>query len=235
MSVLLTAKPGRGEKIHLSADGQYIATTDKLRWYSFGLPNQCEIEEEQLAELLGKVAWGRMYEKALDLLTQREYSRKELADKLVQKAARKTRQSRDIRDFGVTDASFSDIVLNAQKADYGKLREQANDICDKLEESGLLSDERFARMFAEEKLRTKHLSARGLKTALQQKGVSREIAEQVVEDLNPDPEEAIRDLLRTKYRNRDLTDEREKRRTVQALLRLGYTYSEINSVIESNN
>lgn len=231
MSVILTAKPGRGEKIHLSVNGEYIATTNKTQWYSFGLPSKSELTEDQLAELLEKVALGQMYEKALDLLTQREYSRKELADKLVTKMAQKKRRNQSDRDFGVTDASFSDIILDAQKADYGKLRQQADEVCDKLEEQGLLSDERFARMFAEEKLRTKHLSARGLKEALRQKGVSREIAENVVEDLEPDAEESIRELLQTKYRSRDLNDERDRRRTIQALLRLGYTYSEIHRVI----
>lgn len=234
MSVILTAQPGRGEKIHLLVNGQYIATTDKTRWYSLGLPDKSEIDEEQLSEILDMAAEGRMYEKALDLLTQREYSRKELADKLVQKAARKKRPNRDIRDFGVTDASFSDIILDAQKTDYAKLRQRANEVCDKLEEQGLLSDERFARMFAEEKLRTKHLSACGLKTALQQKGVSRELADSVVEDLNPDPDETIRELLQTKYRSRDLSDERDRRRTIQALQRLGYTYSEITRVIQED-
>lgn len=227
----MTAKPGRGEKIHLSVNGEYIATTNKTQWYSFGLPSKSELTEDQLAELLEKVALGQMYEKALDLLTQREYSRKELADKLVTKMAQKKRRNQSDRDFGVTDASFSDIVLDAQKADYGKLRQQADEVCDKLEEQGLLSDERFARMFAEEKLRTKHLSARGLKEALRQKGVSREIAENVVEDLEPNAEESIRELLQTKYRTRDLNDERDRRRTIQALLRLGYTYSEIHRVI----
>lgn len=227
----MTAKPGRGEKIHLSVNGEYIATTNKTQWYSFGLPSKSELTEDQLAELLEKVALGQMYEKALDLLTQREYSRKELADKLVTKMAQKKRRNQSDRDFGVTDASFSDIILDAQKADYGKLRQQADEVCDKLEEQGLLSDERFARMFAEEKLRTKHLSARGLKEALRQKGVSREIAENVVEDLEPNAEESIRELLQTKYRTRDLNDERDRRRTIQALLRLGYTYSEIHRVI----
>lgn len=227
----MTAKPGREEKIHLSVNGEYIATTNKTQWYSFGLPSKSELTEDQLAELLEKVALGQMYEKALDLLTQREYSRKELADKLVTKMAQKKRRNQSDRDFGVTDASFSDIILDAQKADYGKLRQQADEVCDKLEEQGLLSDERFARMFAEEKLRTKHLSARGLKEALRQKGVSREIAENVVEDLEPDAEESIRELLQTKYRTRDLNDERDRRRTIQALLRLGYTYPEIHRVI----
>ncbi len=254
MPVTLKAEAGRGEKVHLLVNGEYVATTDVARWYSFGLPLKSEIDEEQLEELLQKVAYGRMYEKALDLLSQREYARKELVEKLVRKTIQeqraaerrrkkeKSEQKREEemfrtdfeeRDFGVTEASFSTEELSSQKTDRDELRRQANEICDKLEEMGLLSDERYARAYAEELIRKKHLSASGLRTALLQKGISRETVSVILEELSPDPEEAIRTLLQTKFRSRDLTDEKERRRTVNALLRLGYTYGEVNQVIQT--
>lgn len=52
-----------------------------------------------------------------------------------------------------------------------------------------------------------------------------------MEELAPDPAESIRTLLQTKYRTRNLHDEKDRRRTVNALLRLGYTYGEINNAI----
>lgn len=249
MSYQLTAKPGRGEKIHLSVNGKYIATTDRTTWYSFGYPDKTELDLETLQNLLDRVAQQRMYDKALDLLSQREYTRKELTDKLVRKSVqeRKNRARRekrkqsenaelpyedDSRNFGVTDASFSTIELDAQQADYTELRQRAEAICDHLEEVGLLSDERFARIYAEEQLRNKHLSANGLRVALRQKGVSRELSDLIVEELEPDPEESIRALLQTKFRTRNLEEERDRRRTVNALLRLGYSYSDINQVIQ---
>ncbi|MBO4382510.1 MAG: regulatory protein RecX [Clostridia bacterium] len=207
----LTAKPGKGEKIHLSLDGEYIATVNADYWFSCGIRSGEDVSPEQLEELLTESSRRKMMNKALDLLSLRDYSRKELSDKLVTKAL----EQRDRKD-----------------RDLQQIKAQAADICDRLEELGLLDEERFARTYAEELLRRKHLSKNGLKTALIRKGVARDILEQVLEEVEVDPEAQIRELLSTKFKTRDLTDEKQKARTVNALLRLGYTYADIRSVID---
>ena len=83
----------------------------------------------------------------------------------------------------------------------------------------------------DELIRRKHLSKSGLKTALIQKGVQRDIIETVLEEVDVDPVEQIRELLATKFKNRDLSDEKQKTRTVNALLRLGYRYNEIHAAM----
>ena len=83
----------------------------------------------------------------------------------------------------------------------------------------------------DELIRRKHLSRSGLRTALIQKGVQRDIIETVLEAVDVDPVEQIRELLATKFKNRDLTDEKQKTRTVNALLRLGYRYNEIHAAM----
>lgn len=206
----LTAKAGKGEKIHLSLDGEYIATVNGDYWFTCGIKNGEEVTPEQLETLLAESARRKMMNKALDLLSLRDYSRKELSDKLVTKAWEK----KDQKDM-----------------DLGALKAQASDICDRLEELGLLNEERFARSYADELLRRKHLSKNGLKTALLQKGVQRETIDLVLEEVEVDPVEQVRELLSTKFKNRDLTDEKQKTRTVNALLRLGYRYNEINEAL----
>ena len=206
----LTAKPGKGEKIHLSLDGEYIATVNADYWFTCGIKSGSEVTPEQLEELLTESARRKMMNKALDLLSMRDYSRRELADKLVTKAWEKKEQ---------------------KDMDLGSLKQQASDICDRLEELGLLNEERFARSYVDELIRRKHLSKSGLKTALIQKGVQRDIIETVLEEVDDDPVEQIRELLATKFRNRDLSDEKQKTRTVNALLRLGYHYNEIHAAM----
>ncbi|MBQ5481013.1 MAG: regulatory protein RecX [Clostridia bacterium] len=206
----LTAKPGKGEKIHLSLDGEYIATVNADYWFTCGIKSGSEVTPEQLEELLTESARRKMMNKALDLLSMRDYSRRELADKLVTKAWEKKEQ---------------------KDMDLGSLKQQASDICDRLEELGLLNEERFARSYVDELIRRKHLSKSGLKTALIQKGVQRDIIETVLEEVDVDPVEQIRELLATKFRNRDLSDEKQKTRTVNALLRLGYHYNEIHAAM----
>ena len=207
----LTAKPGKGEKIHLSLDGEYIATVNADYWFTCGIKSGAEITSEQLDELLSESARRKMMNKALDLLSMRDYSRRELSDKLVTKAWEKKEQ---------------------KDMDLGSLKQQASDICDRLEELGLLNEERFARSYVDELLRRKHLSKRGLKTALIQKGVQRDIIETVLEEVEVDPVEQVRELLATKFKTRDLSDEKQRTRTVNALLRLGYRYGEINAAMD---
>ena len=206
----LTAKPGKGEKIHLSLDGEYIATVNADYWFTCGIKSGSEVTPEQLEELLTESARRKMMNKALDLLSMRDYSRRELSDKLVTKAWEKKEQ---------------------KDMDLGSLKQQASDICDRLEELGLLNEERFARSYVDELIRRKHLSKSGLKTALIQKGVQRDIIETVLEAVDVDPVEQIRELLATKFKNRDLSDEKQKTRTVNALLRLGYRYNEIHAAM----
>ena len=207
----LTAKAGKGEKIHLSLDGEYIATVNADYWFTCGIKSGSEVTPQQLEELLAESARRKMMNKALDLLSMRDYSRRELSDKLVTKAWEKKEQ---------------------KDMDLGSLKQQASDICDRLEELGLLNEERFARSYVDELLRRKHLSKSGLKTALIQKGVQRDIIETVLEEVEVDPGEQVRELLAPKFKNRDLSDEKQKTRTVNALLRLGYRYGEINAAMD---
>ena len=206
----LTAKAGKGEKIHLSLDGEYIATVNADYWFTCGIKSGSEVTPQQLEELLAESARRKMMNKALDLLSMRDYSRRELSDKLVTKAWEKKEQ---------------------KDMDLGSLKQQASDICDRLEELGLLNEERFARSYVDELLRRKHLSKSGLKTALIQKGVQRDIIETVLEEVDIDPVEQVRELLATKFKNRDFSDEKQKTRTVNALLRLGYRYNEIHAAM----
>ena len=207
----LTAKAGKGEKIHLSLDGEYIATVNADYWFTCGIKSGSEVTPQQLEELLAESARRKMMNKALDLLSMRDYSRRELSDQLVTQAWEKKEQ---------------------KDMDLGSLKQQASDICDRLEELGLLNEERFARSYVDELLRRKHLSKSGLKTALIQKGVQRDIIETVLEEVEVDPVEQVRELLATKFKNRDLSDEKQKTRTVNALLRLGYRYGEINAAMD---
>ena len=62
--------------------------------------------------------------------------------------------------------------------------------------------------------------------------MQRDIIETVLEEVEVDPVEQVRELLATKFKNRDLSDEKQKTRTVNALLRLGYRYNEINAAMD---
>lgn len=112
----------------------------------------------------------------------------------------------------------------------GHKREYAESAAEKLKEYGYINDERYAQSFAENLAERKGMSIRGIKTELLRKGISKEIADNVTENLDIDPILRIIDLLTTKYR-RNLSDEKGIRKTVAALQRLGYRWSDINSAL----
>lgn len=229
--MIITAKPGRKEKIHIMVDGIYTATTGAEYWFSKGLKNGTEITEEELSALLKDISYQRMYEKALDLLSSRDYSKKELADKLVRKSMEKLRK--DKKGFEEADQAVSEFISEAQRADYTALKADAVSVTDRLEELGLINEERYARMYATELFQRKHMGQSAVRNKLMQKGLPADLINLVLEELEPDPKEKIEALLHSKFKNRDLSDPKEKQRTVAALMRLGYRSGDIFQVISS--
>lgn len=83
--MLLTYEKGKKDKIHISIDGEYRLTVDAVFWYGLGIKNKSEIGEEEFEELAETIMSRRAFNKAIDLISRREHSRKELIEKLNQR------------------------------------------------------------------------------------------------------------------------------------------------------
>ena len=81
----LTYKKGKGDKIHISIDGEYALTVDEMYFTSLYLKDGQEISEEKYAELEEIVNIRRAYNCAVSLLSRRDHSKKELIEKLRKK------------------------------------------------------------------------------------------------------------------------------------------------------
>ncbi len=99
----------------------------------------------------------------------------------------------------------------------------------RMQELGLINDEAFAKRYASE-LHSKHQSPSSIRYKLMQKGIDKEVTEEIVSSLEIDPQAEIEALIIKKY-SRSLSDEKGVRRTVAALQRAGYRYSDIKSVL----
>ena len=109
-------------------------------------------------------------------------------------------------------------------------REAAEHAAQRMEDLGLVDDERYARDLAAELLQRKRYAARRAEYELLQKGINRELAREIVEELAPEPEESLRILIERKYQ-RSLSDEKGRRRVFAALQRLGYGSKDVRSVL----
>ena len=98
------------------------------------------------------------------------------------------------------------------------------------EELGLIDDSRYARRYAADLIHVKHLSERGVRQKLREKGIDRDLVDEVLAGCDLDEAEQIRDIVNRKY-SRTLADEKTRRRAVSALQRMGFSYADIRSVL----
>lgn len=125
------------------------------------------------------------------------------------------------RDHSVKEL-INKLVMKGHNRNYSEIA------AEKLREYGYLNDERYARFMAESLVERKGMSVRAVRTELLSKGISKEIADNITENLDFDPILRIIDLLNTKY-SRKISDEKGVKRTVASLQRLGYRWSDINT------
>lgn len=95
---------------------------------------------------------------------------------------------------------------------------------------GLVNDESFAVKYAQELFCRKGFSPARIRLELMHKGVSRELAGTVTDDIEFNPQERICELLNGRF-VRQMADEKGRERTCNALARLGYSYSDIRSAM----
>lgn len=179
----------------------------------FGLYQGMELDEARLEELNHAAAESAMKSKALDALTTRPMSRKELVTKLTAKPRRRREAEADGEE---------------QERDEESLRSAADAVADRLEDLGLINDESYAVQVA------RHYAAKGygsrkITDELYRRGVPREYWDDALEQL-PEPSEAIDAFLQKKLRGWD-GDPKELKRASDALARRGFSWQDISTAL----
>ena len=111
-------------------------------------------------------------------------------------------------------------------------KQAAEKACERLLELRLLNDEEYARILANDLIERKKYSIKRVKQELSFRGISREIVENTVDSLDNDAENRIILVIKKKYINK-LNDEKGRKRAIDGLMRLGYSYSEIKSALNT--
>lgn len=112
----------------------------------------------------------------------------------------------------------------------GHEKQSAEKACERLSELGLLNDAEYARILANDLSERKNYSEKRIKQELIFRGIDREIAENTLLSLDNDAENRIILVIEKKYKGK-LSDEKGRKRAVDGLIRLGYSYSEIKSAL----
>lgn len=111
-------------------------------------------------------------------------------------------------------------------------REIAQSAAARMAELGLVNDETYARSLADELFRRKGYSPARIEQELVSRGIGRDIAYEAACAIEGDPMERLATLLESKYCRACQGTEKDRRRVVDALQRLGYSFSDIRRAME---
>lgn len=190
--------PARKMMSSVYIDGEYAMKLDTQVLEENCIKVGTRLDDDELHELIKKSDYKRAKEKALWLLSGKDYSSGQLAQKLRKESS---------------DETIGEVV-------------------GRMEELGLVNDESYARRLAHDLIYIKKMSVRGAMYKLMEKGIDRELAEEILEEFEVDPVEQITELIEKKYADK-LDDEKSRRRTVAALQRLGYSWSDIKEALSA--
>lgn len=109
----------------------------------------------------------------------------------------------------------------------------ANEAINKLKAAGYLDDERFARLYTRELQNLKKYGKRRIEQELYRKGIASDIIRDVLDETEFSDDD-LAQLIERKYM-RYLSDEKGVKKTVNALIRLGYSYREIKDALSTVN
>ncbi len=196
----ITAEQGKGTKIHIHIDGEYLLTVDEDFWFSSGFVSGDEIDDGDLAAFREAAGSRLAFNSAMFSLDLRDHSEREMRNKL------------------------------SRKFDENSV----NEAVEKLLDLGLVNDRRYAENFTRELFERKKYGKNRIKNELFRRGVASDIINDVIEDYenenDTDNVKTIVDIIRKKYYNK-LVDEKSRQKVVAALVRLGYSFSDIRQAM----
>lgn len=131
----------------------------------------------------------------------------------------------DVRDYSFMEM-YEKLIKNYSE-------EISLRVCKSLAEARLINDRRYAEARARELFEVKRVGVYKARQELKRRGIPDSIIEEVVEEYSDEDDNLSRleELVEKKY-ERYLTDEKGVKKVRNALLRQGYSYSEINAVLD---
>ena len=198
--VITDIKKGKKRLNAVYIDGEFFNNIDSYILDISGFSVGSEVSGAELKFLESKSNNRRAYSKALYLLGFRDYSEKEMQNKLK-------------LDF--TDDAIENTI-------------------EKLKEQKFLDDEKFANKYADVLIFEKKFSKKMAVYELTKKGIDKQISESIVDNIDIDEKDQIKDLISRKYKDA-YNNEKVKRRAIAFLQRHGYKIHDIFDIINNGD
>ncbi|MBR2709164.1 RecX family transcriptional regulator [Candidatus Saccharibacteria bacterium] len=196
-------------RVNVFIDGAFAFSLDVAQVVDLKVKVGRKLSGEELEELKRASEFGKAYQRALEWVLVRPRSVRELKDYLKRSKYKKEMEERK-KEWQVKDDGRERKRERTGAIDFSGM------ILERIVERGYVDDKKFAEWYVENRFVKKGVSKKRLKMELAEKGVSREIIDEVV-DMRDDEEEIEKILLkkRAKYDDEKL---------IGYLCRQGFSY-----------
>lgn len=199
---VVAVKRARQSRVVLVTDSGEEFTVDKATWEESPFGVDSSLSHEEIEELLACSARRRAQRKAVYLLSRRDYSRKELEQRLCREGGRYAAEQ----------------------------REAAAQAAAQMEAWGYVNDKAYAERLAQRYVHGKLYPARRAVAALCEKGIGRALAEEAVAALGADDAEIALEFLRKK-RYTVSNGPEQTGRVAAAMARYGFSGEDIRRAL----
>ncbi len=146
------------------------------------------------------------------------------------KKANDTRRAKERALYLLDERDYSYIEL-FKKLERNYPEDICYSVCTYLAQAGLINDRRYAEKLAEYYSKTKRFGYYRTREEMKKRGIAPWLIDETVEPYREDYSERISEVIDKKYR-KYLFEEKGIDKVKSALVRLGYSYSEVNRAIK---
>lgn len=197
------------KRFNIFLDGKFVFGADEDLIVEYRLVPGKVLDTSDVEKLLFEAEVGKLMERMYGLWNIRP------------------RSEREVKDY------LRNLSYKRKIKDQGEISEQAIQLLiDKLNQKGLLNDEQFAKAWVES--RRKKKGSRVLKQELFQKGISKEVVSNVMDQvLSEEEQKTAESLLDRKIRHwKNLSPLEFRRKAYEFLMRRGFEWEVVKSVVE---
>lgn len=112
--------------------------------------------------------------------------------------------------------------------------EETSEVCDYIEEVGLVDDDLYVKFFVEDSFRIKNKGARKIVYELKQRGIDDDKINEAIEEANDMQYDALKEAYERKLEaTKSETDEyKRKNKIIRFLISRGFDYSDIKDIVD---
>lgn len=203
------------DRVNVSIDGKYRFSLDVTQVTDLDVRKGRELDEHELAQLMGESEFGKLYARALEYALMRPRSEREMREYLYRKtlpSRYKSRTSGEIKERAGVAKSIAERTFN------------------RLVERNYVNDETFARWWVESRNQTKGTSLRKLRAEMIAKGVPSAVIDDALGGSTRNDEDELDKIIAKKRRKYP-----DDQKLMQYLARQGFGFDDIKNAIEKYN